>query len=228
MKQRFVMTALLLLLVSLAACAKLPIIQIPEDSGQIPSQPSCGDLFPKGRWQMHHAIEATIGGRKTLLTGVTVLSSQDRSIESALMTVEGFVLFSGRYDGALTVDRAVAPFDRPGFAQGLMDDLMLLFFAPRAPLCATGQVDPKDRICRYCQSNQTTDIVVTTQNTRQIRHYTSRNRLDRSIEAGDIIDVDGTPFAQRMILTNHGMLGYQLVLKLLEAVPLKDDRNHRP
>lgn len=229
MKRLFVMTAQLVVLVSLAACAKLPVIQMPTGSEEIPSHSSCRDLFPKGRWQMHHAIEATVpGGGKTLLTGVTVLSSRDRTIESALMTVEGFVLFSGRFDGVLTVDRAISPFDRPGFAQGLMDDLMLLFFAPRVPLCMTGRLEPQNRICRYCEPKKTTDIVVTPQNTRQIRQYTSRNRLDRSMEAGDIVEVAGFPFAQRMTLKNHGLLGYQLVLKLLEAVPLKDERNHQP
>ena len=218
MKRRLLMTALV---VMLAACARLPVIQIPAPDAIIPSHPSCRELFPQGRWQLHHAIEATVpGGGKTLLTGVTVLSSQERSIESALMTVEGFVLFSGRFDGDLTVHRTVAPFDRPGFAQGLMNDLMLLFMAPQVPLCMTGEGLPQHRICRYCEDNQTTDIVVTPQNTRLIRRYTSRNRLDRSIEVLDIADVDGIPFAGRMTLKKHGLLGYELVLKLLEAVPL--------
>jgi hypothetical protein len=210
-----------------AACARLPVIQIPASGGGIASHHNCRDLFPQGQWQLHHAIEATVpGGGKTLLSGVTVLCSRQRSIESALMTVDGFVLFSGGFDGELTVRRAVAPFDRPGFAQGLMDDLRLMFFAPRVPLCRTGEGLPRHRICRYCRPGRTTDIVVTPRNTRQIHLYTSRNRLDRSIEAADIVDINGTLFARRMALENHGLLGYQLVLTLLEAVPLKDERNH--
>jgi hypothetical protein len=218
--------ATIVLMFWVAACARLPVIRPPAPGRVIPSYRSCRDLFPQGRWQLHHAIEATVpGGGKTLLTGVTVLCARQRSIESALMTVEGFVLFSGRFDGALTVRRAVAPFDRPGFAQGLMDDLRLMFFVPQGPLCMTGEGLPRHRICRYCRPDRTTDIIVTPQNIRHIQHYTSRNRLDRSIEAGDIEVVAGTPFARRMTLEDHGLLGYRLVLELLEAVPLKDERN---
>jgi hypothetical protein len=213
-------------LVSLSACAQLPKIQMPTASDTIPSHLECRALFPQGRWQLHHAIEATIpGGGKTLLTGVTVMSSRNRSIDFALMSVEGFVIFSGRFDGDLTIDRAISPFDRPGFAQGLMDDLMLLFFTPRGLLCMTGQVAQQNRICRYCLPDQTTDIVVTPDPVWQIRQYSSRKRLSRSIDADDIVKINNTPFARKLILKNHGLLGYRLVLKLLEAIALNDERN---
>jgi len=85
------------------ACARLPEIYLPIGYDPLPSHVECREMFPQGRWQMHHAIQATVpGGGKTILTGVTVLSSQDRTIDSALMTVEGFVLFKGRYDGTLS------------------------------------------------------------------------------------------------------------------------------
>lgn len=213
-------------LISLSACAQLPKIQMPTASDVMPSHMECRALFPQGRWQLYHAIEATPpGGEKTLLTGVTVISSQNRSIDFALMSVEGFVIFSGRFDGDLTIDRAISPFDRPGFAQGLMDDIKLLFFAPQGPLCMTGQVAQLNRICRYCQPDQTTDITVTTDPVWQIRQYSSRKRLSRSIDAENIVNIANTPFAQKVTLKRHGLLGYQLVLRLLEAIPLNDERN---
>lgn len=213
-------------LISLTACARLPEIQMPTASDSVPSHLACRALFPQGRWQMHHAIEATVpGGGKTLVTGVTVISSRDRTIDFALMSVEGFVILSGRFDGDLTVDRAISPFDRPGFAQGLIDDLMLLFFVPRGPLCMTGQVARQHRICRYCLPEQTTDIIVTTDPMWQIRQYSARKRLSRSIDAGDPMNIANAPFAQRITLKNHGLLGYRLVLNLLEAIPLNDERN---
>lgn len=220
MKRLLLMTALPALL---AACtARLPEILMPAASDAIPAHLSCRELFPQGRWQMHHAIEATVpGGGKTLVTGVTVLSSQNRSINFALMSVEGLVLFSGCYDGAITIDRAISPFDRPGFAKGLMDDLMLLFFAPRAPLCMTGKGDQHHRVCRYCLPDRTIDIIVAVDQTWQIRQYTSGHRPARSIAAGMITDIAHTPFPRKLTLEKHGLLGYRLVLKLLEAIPLE-------
>ena len=210
------------LVVALVACARLPILRPDGENGTVRSDLDCRSIFPKGRWQLYHAIEATIpGGRKSVLTGVTVVSSKDRSVECALMTVEGFVLFSARDDGRLTVDRAIAPFDRPGFAQGLMDDLNLLFFVPQEPLCLTGWSDSQDHIFRYCLDGRTTDISVKKNQTWAIRQYTSRNRLARSVDAGQVVRVGRQLFAKRLTLRNHGWLGYQLDLKLVEAVPLK-------
>jgi hypothetical protein len=206
---------------ALGGCAHLPEIQ----PGPTPAAGQ-GDfdgrrIFPQGRWQLYHAIEATVpGGRQGLLTGVTVLSSRERSIECALMTVEGFVLFKGRFDGRLTVDRAVAPFDRPGFAQGLMEDLAALFFAPPGLPCQTGRIDRQERIYRYCQPGRTTDILLKPDQSWEVHQYDSRNRLARSIEARAMTRIDGQSFAEKLTLRHRGLLGYRLGLKLIEAVPL--------
>lgn len=218
MKRLVLISALLALT---TACARLPEIHIPTGYEPLPSHVACRELFPQGRWQMHHAIEATVpGGGKTALTGVTVLASQERTIDSALMTVEGFVLFKGRYDGTLTVDRAIEPFDRPGFAEGLVDDLRLLFFAPQGTLCRSGLMEPGERACRYCQSEATVDVLVRFDQTRQIRYYDARNRLKRTIEISEMTGIDATLIANKLKLKRHGLLGYELNLRLLEAVPL--------
>ena len=68
---------------------------------------------------MEYEIEpGLIAGQKAIpcqAAGCYAPGGRYAHIASALMTVEGFVLFSGRYDGKLTVDRAIEPFDRPGF-----------------------------------------------------------------------------------------------------------------
>ena len=215
---------LIIVFVSVVACAHLPEIHPPLDTSGLSAETYCGDPFPRGRWQLYHAIQATApGGRKSVLTGVSVLSSRDRSIDCALMTPEGLVLFNGHYNGILTVDRAIPPFDRPGFAQGLMDDLMLLFFAPRASLCQLGQLDRSNRICRFCSPNGTTDIVVKENRGWEVRQYSGQNRLTRSVVADNVVHIAGGTFPERMTLRNHGMLGYQLELKLLEAIPLNTE-----
>ncbi len=218
MKHFVLITAMLALT---TACARLPEIHIPTGYEPLPSHVACRELFPQGRWQMHHAIQATVpGGGKTVLTGVTILSSQDRTIDSALMTVEGFVLFKGRYDGILTVDRAIEPFDRPGFAEGLVEDLRLLFFAPQGILCRSGLIDPGERACRYCMPESVVDILVRFDQTQQIRYYDARKRLKRTIDISETTTADAIPLAQKLKLKRHGLLGYELNLTLLEAIRL--------
>jgi hypothetical protein len=219
------MRRLLLIAIALAmttACARLPEIHLPRGYAPLPSHVRCREVFPQGRWQIHHAIEATVpGGGKTVLTGVTVLDSRKGTLDSALLTVEGFVLFRGRWDGKLTVDRAIRPFDRPAMAEGLMDDLRLLFFAPQGRLCQSGQMAPGERVCRYCQTDHTTiDILVRFDGTRQIRQYDAHHRLRRTIDIQAMTAVEGVPFAKKLTLKRLGVLGYQLNLTLLEAIPL--------
>jgi hypothetical protein len=212
-------------LVAMSACARLPQID-PYPAGHPSSAAlACRDLFPHGGWQLYHAIEATLpGGRKTLLTGVSVLSSENRSIQWALMTVEGFVLFSGRWDGALTVHRSVPPFDRPGFAQGLMEDLRLLFFSPQDPLIATGRLEHGDPVCRFGSAENTIDITMKSDGSRIVSQYASNHRLIRSVVTGALPPMAAQDaFARHIILKHHGMIGYQLELKLIEAIPIDEE-----
>lgn len=213
----------LVCVVATTACAHLPPID-PDPAGHSSTAAACRDLFPQGRWQLFHSIEATLpGGGKQILTGVSVLSSRDRSVRWALMTVEGFVIFSGRWNGALTVDRAVPPFDRPGFAEGLMEDLRLLFFAPRNPLLATGRLEQSDPVCRFGSAEDTMDIAIRRDGSWIVRTYGPNQRPTRSIVA------DGPPptargaFPGHLILKHHGIIGYQLELKLIEAIPIDEE-----
>jgi hypothetical protein len=213
---------LLICLAGLTACAHLPRINPIPPGCPTPNVSACRDLFPHGRWQLYHSIEATLpDGRKSVLTGVTVLSSEDRSIRWALMTVEGFVLFSGRWDeNTLTVDRAVPPFNRPGFAQGLMDDLRLLLFAPQDPLIATGRLEKGDPVCRFGSPENTIDIAMEPDGSRIVRQYGSNRRLVRSVVAHGWNPVANGLFARHLILKHHGILGYMLKLKLINAIPI--------
>jgi hypothetical protein len=210
------------ILISAVGCAQLPRIN-PEPAITRSTERDCSSLFPRGRWQLLHTIEAMVpGGKKHMLTGVSVLSSRNRSINWALMTTEGFVLFSGRYDGTLTIDRALPPFDRPGFAQGLMDDLMALFFAPQAPLIMSGCLKSGAHVCRYASPEMTSDIVKAQDGTWTIQQYSPHQRLVRSIRADRIAPFENSLLARHLVVKEHGILGYQLELTLIEAVPLDD------
>ena len=83
------------------------------------------------------------------MLGLTVMSSPAAERRSVLMTLEGFVVFDGEYDGRLTVHRALPPFDSPHFADGLMEDIRLVFFEPEGPVVARGTLRTGGPVRRY-------------------------------------------------------------------------------
>jgi hypothetical protein len=211
----------------LTACSRLP--EIVEDPTRLPrpSDPSCRSLFPQGQWQLQHAIEATVRGRKMgRLIGALVLNDRKRTIQCALMTIEGLVLFSARYDGQLTVDRAVKPFDRPGFADGLLEDLRLMFLAPEGQT-RLGWTKDSEAICRYpYPKSYITDIIVQDPDRRRINRYDTRGRLLRtvSVDRGNTARYSGrSGIAQHITLEGRSGDNYRLELRLIEAVPLKKE-----
>jgi hypothetical protein len=208
----------------LTACGRLPeIVQDPARPVQ-PSEQLCRSLFPQGEWQLQHAIAATVKGRKMgRLMGAMVVDAPKRAIRCALMTIEGLVLFSARYDGRITVERAVKPFDRPGFAGGLIDDLMLVFLAPEGQ-AEVGRTTDREVICRYPgPQGLITDIFVKDPDRRRIHRYDARGRLLRSVSVerqNGAPCCDGTGIAQHIILESRSGDDYRLEMRLVEAVPL--------
>lgn len=215
---------LLLVLALSASCARLP--RIMPDTRSVPEASIAPfTVFPSGRWQLTHAIEAIVpGGKKSGLIGVSVLSSSERRLECALMTLEGLVLFAGRYDGRLIIERALSPFDRPGFAKGLIDDLLLLFFKPDGAMLKTGVSPDGARVSRFgSSSGGATDVVLRGDHAWAVHKYSSGHKLERSIEARDRVPVGAAEeivFAGHLTLKRHGLMGYQLDLRLVDATPL--------
>jgi hypothetical protein len=112
-------------------CASLSeTTQIP---GSLEDLPVCYAIFPAEPWESVHKIEATIRGLGSYsLLGVTKGEPSEHSIQSLLLTPEGFVLFDAEFrEDDFSVRKAVAPFDSAAFARGLMDDVTLLFFPPQ-------------------------------------------------------------------------------------------------
>ena len=113
--------------------------------------PGCYAMSPGGPWESVHRIEATIreGGSSSLL-GVTKGEPSERRLESLLLTPEGFILFDAELskDG-LAVRKAVAPFDSPAFARGLMEDVSLLFLPPQGKPTAWGKETGGTMVCKW-------------------------------------------------------------------------------
>jgi hypothetical protein len=212
-----VLVALLLAL----SCARLP--KIVPVTGADPSGPAegCNRIFPAGKWQLLHSIEADLpGGRNSVMMGLTVLSSRLRSNRSVIMSLEGFVVFDGEFNQGLKVHRALPPFDSPGFAEGLMEDIRLIFFKPEGPAAECGILTDGSTVCRYKNPDGgVVDIVFRSTGTFEALRYDRKQRLTRIVRIPvDARSAAGLP--QTIELTAQGKQAYKLVMTLLEAVPL--------
>lgn len=217
----------LLLIVAglLLSCASLPPLHQAHRPMTVESNQTCQGLYPLGEWQLYHTIEAKLpGGQTGFLMGLTVLSSRERSAQCVIMTLEGFVVFDARYDGQITIKRAVAPFDNDAFAQEIMTDIQLIFFKPLADEISMGAVSDTVTVCRHLLPNgNVIDLVNPEINHWETRLYRSNHRVRRIVKSmikekppGE--DLPG--IADKIELTALGTPGYTLVLDLVEAIPI--------
>jgi hypothetical protein len=140
------------------------------------------------------------------------------------MTIEGLVVFDARYDQELVIHRAVAPFDQEGFAAGLISDIQLIFFMPQGPLVETGNDPNGASVCRYQNPDgRIVDLVIHGDRSWQIRQYSQQLRLTRTVTAffsQENPAEEQAAMPDRLELTAHGVAGYNLIMDLVEAVPL--------
>lgn len=218
--------ALLLLLILPVACAGLPEIRPPADGDTARREAVCADIFPQGQWQFAHAVQARPpGGSQTTMIGLIRMSSEERTFECAMVTLEGVLLFEAHYEnGAITVRQAVPPMDTPGLAEGLIADILLIFFTPESPPAAAGLLPDRATICRYPVAEQgTQDIIVDPEGRWEIRRYDADNRLVRTITTDGTEVTSANGFPSRVYLEARGTARYRLHLSMMEAIPLDID-----
>ncbi|MDF1592201.1 MAG: hypothetical protein P1P89_11845 [Desulfobacterales bacterium] len=218
---------LLGILFLIAACGTLP--KVDPVSGMLPDGPrECRRLFFQGRWQLQHAIVATLpGGQQNMLMGISIVSAGSGSIRSILMTIEGLVVFEAEYDRDIRIVRAVSPFDSDHFAQGLINDLRLIFFMPEGALVETGRLQNGSTLCRYRQSDRlVVDIVRNTDDHWELRQYSRWFRKKRTVDIffNDNFRFNGFHAPSRLTLTTFGYAGYTLDMDLIEAVSLEEHK----
>ena len=208
------------------SCASLP--ELHKAAGPEPSKINrvCPELYPVGKWQLLHTIEAELpGGNKGFLMGVTRVSSRERSARSVIMTIEGFVVFDAHDDGTVRVERAVAPFDNEAFAQGVMADIRLIFFNPLTHEIKTGTLADGTAICRhYLGDDSVIDTVQLDNDLWEIRLYDPQKRLKRiatCLNTKNRSKEAPMGIVDKIELTALGTPGYKLILDLVEAIPLE-------
>ncbi len=207
---------LLLIVLVLVSCAGNNL-SLPKLTPAPNRPPDCAPLFPQGNYQFVHLIEFSMpGGNHGTAMGVTVIGGN--TMESVLMTVEGVVLFAARLTDTLTVSRAVPPFDKPGFASGMMRDIQTIFLQPRGKVLP-GSLPDTTSVCRITDnSDQITDIIPTADHCRRLNIYSPTGQLHREISGHDCsVDLDGTLIPKTLELTSWKMGGYTLQLTLISA-----------
>ena len=216
MKYRRLVPAVLLLLL---ACAQIPTITPITAKPFSDRVAECDRVFPAGNWQFLHTVKAELPGENILVSlGLTVISSQPRSVRSVIMTVEGLVVFDAEYNQYLTVHRAFAPFDSKEFAEGLMDDIRLIFFKPEGHLTEYGQSAEGSIVCRHHNPNgRIVDIGLSRDGTWEVRRYDQAQRLTRTVKAM-APKWNDTEFPTTIVLVAQGRPNYTLEMTLVEAV----------
>jgi hypothetical protein len=213
-----------LLFPCLIACVPERRMSMPElaEIRDMPGIDHCERIFPRGEWQFVHSINFLAGGRGGgNVIGVTGLGEEE--INCALMTVEGFTLFQGalREGDKLEVRRAVAPFDNPALAEGLMGDVRRIFQAPHAENIWHGRTE-SGPVCRYAGGDgRVTDILPAAGDyCWQIITYSADRMMDRSIVGRNCREIGETVIPERIELRGFGQENYTLELILLNAEEL--------
>jgi len=179
--------------------------------------PGCNVIFPAEPWESVHKIEATFGGGSSSLIGVTKGEPSERRFQSVLLTPEGFVMFDAeRRIKGTSVRRAVAPFDSPAFARGLIEDVSLLFLPPAGKPTTWGKETNGTMICKWENPDNSTEITGSM----------DRNwRIVRRDKYGDVIKeiVLSGPFlnglASRIEYRAFKPAPYTLRMTLIQAFP---------
>jgi hypothetical protein len=137
-----------------------------------------------------------------------------RKLRSAILTLEGMVLFEAVLAEKTDVIRALPPFDSTQFAENMMKDVRLVFLAPEGLLLKTGKLGDGSAVCRYGASGSgTVDVIVASGISWSIRAYGEDGRTRRIIRAFSI--VDGIP--RELNLTGFSERDYSLKMKLISA-----------
>jgi len=209
----------------LVSCQRLPVPD-PLTQSEIPAVLERCDLpFLSGQWQLTHAVEATLpDGNRSQLLGVALLSPDLDRFATVLMSIEGWVMFQGRYEnGHIHLEAGIAPLKTEDFASGLMEDFRLIFFRPIDALEQAGRLNDGAYVCRYAAANRRmVEVRAFEPNHWEIRQYDDRRHLRRLVKAMPCTAIDcgqdGDRIPGRIQLTAFGPFEYALSLTLIEAV----------
>ncbi len=197
------------------SCKSLPDIE-PINSAETKLG---SNSFLDKKYQLTHSIKAELpNGDKALFIGLTLIDPAQKSINAIIMTVEGIILFDVTYiNNTALINRSMPDFNSSGFAEGLTDDLKLIFFAPDCAELVSGRLKDKN-ITRYkCKEGTVIDVLTKKNIITEVRKYNSFNSLIRTV---NFLSINQQGLPEKIELIAHGLFGYSLYMKLINAEKL--------
>ena len=217
----------------LLLCLWLPACGLPHIAPVTPEHQSaiagrCQGVFLQTPWQMLHSIRSVLpNGEQQTAMAVIRVYPQKPLIRCVMMSIEGIVLFEGRYDGEITVSRAIPPFDAENFAETLFSDIRLAFCPPPAGAEKIGFMPDRTPACRYqTKDDGFVEVALKAEGSWTIRRYSPHGRKQQTIEADAPTSENAAPadaaqpIPTSLKILHHGLFSYSLNLDLIRAKPL--------
>jgi hypothetical protein len=218
---------LLLLLLTVGACTGLKPLTLLDPARKTAVLEDCQRPFLPGKYRLVHALETTMpDGAKGTAVGILVADPRTRSFRTALMTIEGFVLFDAEAGETLTVHRAVPPFNAPAFAKTLAEDIRLAFFSPVGELAAWGEGEEGALVCRFDRADGgLLEVMTLKDGVVGIRLYGTGQEVLKKIT---MPPPQRPGLADTLEIRGSGWPPYTLRLRLLESEALDNDSEPAP
>jgi hypothetical protein len=197
-------------------CASLSKTTLSQRSPEEP--PGCYAVFPAEPWESVHSLEATIREGSFSALGVTKGEPSERRLQSLLLTPEGFILFDAeRQENGIVVKKAVAPFDSPAFARGLMEDVALLFLPPQVKLRSWAKESDGTMICEWKAPDESHTKITGSMESgwRILREDKKRNVIKEILLNGPFVN----GLASRIELRAFKPAPYRLRMTLVQSSP---------
>jgi hypothetical protein len=210
---------LLLLILTVNACAGLKPLAPIDAARKNAVLEGCRRPFLPGSCRLVHALETTMpDGAKGTAVGILVADPRTRGFRTALMTIEGFVLFDAEAGETLTVHRAVPPFGAPAFAKALAEDIRLAFFPPGGEPAAWGEGKDGALVCRFDRADgRLVEVMTLRDGVVEIRLYGTGQEVLKKITMPPL---QRPGLADTLEIRGSGWPPYTLRLRLLESEAL--------
>jgi hypothetical protein len=210
-----VLFCLVLVLIFVPGC--LPNSKLTPITYPLNDFTECVAGFSERQWEAVHSIEAKLGGGGSYaLIGLTKGDPVQRNLHSALLSPEGFVLFEAERRGdRLFVIRALPPFDSSAFAKGLIEDVELIFLAPRGRPSESGRAADGSLVCRWIEPPGSVKEIIRGKGDRwKISLWNDQGRVVREVW---FTQRPTENLASKVELRASGVNGYTLKIVLLQS-----------
>jgi hypothetical protein len=208
------------MLLVVAGCAGLKPLTPLDPARKAAVLEECRRPFLPGSYRLVHALETVMpNGSSGTAVGGLVAHPPTHHFPTGMMTIEGFVLFDTEAAKALTVHRAVPPFDASAFAEGLAEDIRLAFFAPEGEQTSWGEGEEGARVCRYDRADGgLVEVATQRDGVVLVRLYGAGQCGQKRVK----MTPPQAPGLSEMVEIRGGWPPYTLRLRLLESEALDD------